>query len=263
MRCLGLVLITPGLVAGAVRADDRATARALIDKAILAQGGEAELSKWTAAAARHEGIFHGQGNKLVFFFTAEITRQGADRVRYVVNGKAGDRTFRHCYVLNGNRGWLSRDERTWACRREELDKLQEAAYADWVATLLPLKSPAFTLVPAGAVNVADRPALGVRVSSPGHRDVSLFFDQETGFLIKTQTRSKDDRGEEASEETFLSDYRAVKGTKQAMKVAIHRDGKPYLTYWVTDYEPREKMRDGTFDKPGAAERGTARNRGGR
>lgn len=249
MRFFCLVLIALGLVAGAVRADDGAAARALIDKAIRAQGGEAELRKWPAATAKHEGIFHGHGDKLVFFFTAEITTQGADRVRYVVHGKTGDRKFRHCYVLNGNRGWLSLDDKTWGCSREELAKLQEAAYANWVATLLPLKSPAFTLVPAGVANVADRPALGVRVSSKGHRDVSLFFDRETGLLVKTQTRSKDDRGKEATEETFLSDYRITKGTKQAMKAVTYRDGKPYLTYRVTDYEPREKVAGGTFDKP--------------
>jgi hypothetical protein len=118
-----------------------------------------------------------------------------------------------------------------------------------VATLLPLKSPAFTLAPAGRANVAGQPAMGVRVSSKGHADVSLFFDKETGLLVKTQTRSKDDSGAEAMEETLLSDYKVVNGTRQATKVVIYRDGKSFLTYWVTDCKPAEKFADGTFDKP--------------
>src|SRR5207248_11447730 len=103
----------------------------------------------------------------------------------------------------------------------------EQGYAGWVATLLPLKDKAFTLTTIGEVEVEKRPALGVKVSSKGHRDVDLYFDKESGLLVKTETRLKDEGGQEVMAETFLRDYKDVEGTKHAMKFAVHRDGKLY------------------------------------
>jgi hypothetical protein len=249
MRYCDLVLIVLMLLVPAVRADDSMAARALIDQAVLAQGGEAALSKWPAATAKLKGIFHGQRDKLVFFFTGEVATHGADRFRYFVDGEVAGRKFRLGYVFNGNRGWIQVDGRTRECTPEELYELQEDVYAGWVASLVPLKDPAFTLAPAGEVAVNARPALGVRVSSPGHRDVTLFFDKATGLVVKSQTRAKDDRGEEATYETFRSGYRLVQGTQQPMKLAVLRDGKPYLTWEVTDYRLAEALADGMFAKP--------------
>jgi hypothetical protein len=114
---------------------------------------------------------------------------------------------------------------------------------------VPLKDKAFTLAPLGEVNIDKRPALGVRVSSKGHRDVSLYFDKRTALLAKTEARVKDDDGQEVTEETYSSDYQEVQGTKQAMKFTIKRDGKPYLEGEVTEYKLSESLDESMFAKP--------------
>src|SRR5262249_33308325 len=86
----------------------------------------------------------------------------------------------------------------------------------------------FRLAPLGEVAVDGRPARGVKVSREGHRDVDLYFDREKSLLVKTQTRVKDDDGQEVTEETFLSDYKEAQGTNQAMKVVVQRDGELYV-----------------------------------
>jgi hypothetical protein len=40
-------------------ADEHEVARALVEKAIIAQGGEAALRKYPASLSKYKGIFHG------------------------------------------------------------------------------------------------------------------------------------------------------------------------------------------------------------
>lgn len=91
--------------------------------------------------------------------------------------------------------------------------------------------------------------MGVKASSKDHRDVKLFFDKETGLLVKTERVAKDEIGQELTEEMFLSDYKAVQDTKQAMKFVIKRGGRPYQSWEVIRYQFAERPEAGTFAKP--------------
>lgn len=231
-----------------VRADETDAARALIEKAIAAQGGEAELTKRPVVTTKIKGGFHGFGNKLAFTFTGESTTQGADRVKLVIDAD-GNAKFHMEYVLDGKRGWVKLNGDTRQLKKEELALFLEEAYASWVATLLPLKDKSFALTQLGEINIDKRPALGVKASSKDHRDVKLFFDKETGLLVKTERVAKDEIGQELTEEMFLSDYKAVQDTKQAMKFVIKRGGRPYQSWEVIRYQFAERPEAGTFAKP--------------
>ena len=231
----------------AARADDSAAARALVDKAIKAQGGEAVLSKWRGGTAKLKGTIHIEG--MAAAFTGEFAVQGSDRQKFDIQAEVGGEKFRLVYVLRGDKGWFKFNDDTMELDKEDLAEMQEEAYAGWLATLVPLKDKKFTLAPLGEIQVDQRPALGVKVSSKGHRDLNLYFDKETGLLVKTEARVKDDNDQEVTEETFLSDYKEVQGTKQATKFITKRDGKPYLEGEVTEYQLAEKLDDGVFAKP--------------
>jgi hypothetical protein len=242
-------LVSGLVLAGAVtaRADDAAAARALIDKAVQAQGGVAKLAKWPAVTARLKGTYHALGAAVAF--TGEFAAQGPDRYKLDIEAEADGQKFRLVQVLNGDKGWVKLDDDTEELDKEDLAEVKEEAYGEWVATLVPLKDKAFVLAPLGEVNIDKRPARGVTVSSKGHRDVNLYFDKETGLLVKTETRVKDDGGQEVTEETFLGEYKEVQGTKQATKFTVKRDGKLYLESEVTDYQLAEKLDDSVFAKP--------------
>ena len=230
------------------RADDGATAaRALVDKAVEAQGGYAKLAKLPAVTAKLKGTFHGFGQAVAF--TGEFAAQGPDRSKFDIEAEAGGQKFRVVNVLNGDKGWTKFNDDTEELDKDDLAEAKEEAYGEWVATLVPLKDKAFTLALLGEVNIDKRPARGITVSSKGHRDVNLYFDKETGLLVKTETRVKDDGGQEVTEETFLGEYKEVQSTKQATKVTVKRDGKLYLEYEVTDYQLAEKLDDSVFAKP--------------
>ena len=230
------------------RADDAADARALIEKAVKAQGGQEKLEKLSGHITKFKGKFHGMGQPIDM--TGEVASQGMDKQKLEVEVNAGGMKFRFVNVLNGDKGWNRMGDDTRAMSKDELAEAKEQGYAGWVATLAPLKDKQFTFATIGELKIDKRPALGVKVSSKGHRDIDLYFDKETGLLVKTETRVKDDgSGQEVMEESFPSDYKDVQGTKQAMKFTVKRDGKLFVEGEATELTLSEKLDASVFAKP--------------
>jgi len=236
------------LAAAPARADDAADARALVEKAVKAQGGQEKLEKFQAHTIRFKGSFHGMGQAIPM--TGEGSTQGSDRLKMEVEVDAGGMKFKFVSVLAGDKGWVRMGDTTNEMDKDQLAETREQAYASWVGTLTPLKDKEFTLATTGESKINDRPALGVKVSRKGHRDIDLFFDKESGFLVKTETRVKDEgSGQEVTEENYPSEYKEVQGTKQPMKFTVKRDGKLWVEGEATDYQLAEKLDASAFAKP--------------
>jgi hypothetical protein len=231
----------------AARADDGAAALALVDKAVRSHGGEANLARCPAVTAKMKGTFYGLGLKAPF--TGEFAAQGADRQRVVFEAEACGQAIRFVHVLCGDKCWNKLGDELEELDADGVADAREEAHAEWVATLVPLKAKAYTLTSLGEVRIDQRPAAGVRVSSKGHRDVSLYFDKETGLLVKTESRVKDEGGGEVTEETFLGGYQDVQRTKQATTLTVKRDGASYLEAELSEIKLAEKLDDTVFAKP--------------
>jgi hypothetical protein len=248
------VICVVGLLLGAVRAaqsgGEQADARAVIDRAIKAIGGEDNLSRFKAVNLKGAGTFYGLGEGIPY--TGEWAIQEPAQVRVAIEGKVNDQTFRLVRVINGDKGWvkLSGDE-TKPMSKDEVAEEREGLYAGWVASLRPLKDKAFKLAPLGNVKVGEHDAVGVRVSHEGHRDVSLFFDKATHLVVKTETIVKDIQGggNEVTQESYPSDYKEFDGVKHATKGMIKRDGKRFVEVEWSEVHPAEKLDDGVFTMP--------------
>ena len=97
--------------------------------------------------------------------------------------------------------------------------------------MLPLRDKAFKVALCGERKVGNRTAAVVRVSRNGHFDLNLYFDKETGFLVRSDTHFKEARtGKEIDQETTFSGYKDEDGSgiKSPTKAAIKRDGKRFV-----------------------------------
>ncbi len=213
-------------LAGAARADEQADLKKVIDKAIKAAGGEEKLAKYKAETFKGKGKFYGMGDGVDY--TGDWAIQRPDKMRVEI--KSGDFTFTR--VVNGGKVWVKLGDS--AMQVEDKDQIAEAKenmYAEWVSSLVPLvKEKGFTLAALGDAKVDGKAAVGVRVSSKGHRDVNLFFDKDKGLLVKAEYVVKDPMAgdKEQTQETLLSNYKEVSGVQKPMKVVINRDGKKYV-----------------------------------
>jgi hypothetical protein len=235
-------------VCAPARADDAADAKAIVEKAIKAQGGQEKLEKLSAQVIKFKGKFHGMGQPIDM--TGEVSTQGFDKSKLDVEVDVGGKKFRFINVLNGDKAWTRMSDKTSEMGKDELAEAKEQAYAAWAAKLTPLKDKQFTLATIGEVMIEKQATLGVKVSSKGHRDIDMYFDKETGLLVKTETRVKADGSDmEVQEESFASDYKEVQGTKQAMKFTVKRDGKLFVEGEATELTLEEKLDASIFAKP--------------
>jgi hypothetical protein len=244
-------VLTLGLVMalGPARADDAKAARALVDRAIKAHGGAETVGKFKASVTTFKGTFHGMG--MAIPMTGEISLFGADRAKADIEVDAGGMKIRVVNVVDGNKGWMKIGADTKDMSKDELVEAHQQQHAGWVASLAPLISgKGLALTTAGEMLVDDKATVGVTVSAKGKRDVTVYFDKETGLVARYDTKVKDEgSGREVTEETTASDYKDVQGTKQAGKIRTNRDGKLYLEGELTGHQLSESLEAGVFVKP--------------
>ena len=117
------------------------------------------------------------------------------------------------------------------------------------AHLLPaLRDKAFTLAHLGEVKLGDRAAIGISVTHKDRKDMSIFFDKDSGLPLKTEIRLTDPANKEITVEYLYSDYKDFDGIKHPGKVTIKADGKEF-TMELSELKAEETLDDSLFDKP--------------
>ncbi len=232
--CLGLVVAVVLALTGGVRAGDRETALALIDQAIKAQGGEVGLTKAQTLVRMATGTFFLGGET---GFTSETTFGLPGRAKMVVKLDKGGQIIQ---VLNGDRGWSSAGGMVNEMPREGIDELREEVYVEWLTTLVPLKKEGFTLTPVAA--------LGVKVSSKGHNDAILYFDKDSGLLVKFERQSRE-AGILAKKEYVLGGFKEFDGVKLPTKRTELLNGKKIAEVTSASYKFLSKADDAMFGRP--------------
>jgi hypothetical protein len=247
---LGLLLT----LGGPLWSGDPAAARALIDKAIQAQGGADKLARFHSAVLKGNGTYYGGSNEgKGIEFTGVWTAQGSDKMRMHLTLKTAAADLSRITVVNGAKGWtkFGKDPAS-PMPKDELAEERERTYATWVATLVPLKDKAFELKPAAEAKVGGRAAQGVRVSRKGHRDITLYFDKDSGLLVKSEMMIKkvdDGSNAKLQQEVFYSDYKDFGGARWPSRVRILQGGKRFVEVNFTEAQAKEKLDDKVFAEP--------------
>ena len=244
---VGLALgLLPAWTAPAVA---QADPRAIVARAIAAHGGEAKLGQLNAEQAKTRGTVHLDGKTIPF--TAEtfvqLPSQFKNVMTYELQGKKGSLT----QVLDGDKGWLSFDGNTKPLEEPLLSETRETMYAQRIARLLSLlKDKDIRLAGLPEVKVNDQPAVGVKVSTNGHKEISLYFDKASGLLVKIERRAlNSEPKKEVRQEEFFSDFKEVNGVKRPMKIMVLQDGVKFLEGEMTEVKPTEKLPENIFAKP--------------
>ncbi len=248
-RMSGVACVVGLLLAidGGLQADDGADARVVIDKAIRAMGGEERLAKFKANVSKGKGRFYNQGRAIEFTGQWFVQPPGQLKAMYVM--EMGGKKMTRIEVIDGDKGWIFMGDKLQELPATQLAEIHEGMFADSERTLLALKNPAFQFTALGEAKIGNRQVVGIKVTCKGHKDVSLYFDKELGFVLKMQTRSKDVNGREIEEETYYNDYRDCGPIKSYTKLTTKRDGKDFLDWEATEYQAVEKLEKSVFDKP--------------
>jgi hypothetical protein len=229
--------------------EDVEIARRIIDKALKAHGGAETLARLSAVTGEQTGkSYRGFGEPREY--TVEFAYQPPLRSWSSSRTKGNNgKDFVMTSARDGDRDWSRIGTHKGFTPPESKDEVREGAYASWIIMLYPLADRSIPIAPLGKSQVNGRPALGVVVTAKGHRPIKLFFDEQTGLLVKDEIRSEEYRGGESTYETIYDDYQTIDGIKCAMREKILKDGKLVGESHITKLKRSEKLDDKLFVEP--------------
>jgi hypothetical protein len=245
MRFGMFALISLALVGPLRAADDP---KAIVEKAIKAHGGEENLSKYKAAHVKGKGTMTVMGMDVSF--TVELYSQSPNKVRTDMVLEVMGNKFPVSQVYDGKKGWAKQADQVMELEGDQLQDMKDEAYGNYLESLVPLaKDKNLKLEAVPEIKVEGKPAVGVKVESKGHKDMTMYFDKDSGLLVMTKRKSKDPSGMEVESESYARDYKDFNGTKQATKILVKNDGKKFLEGQLTDVKILEKLDDSVFAEP--------------
>jgi hypothetical protein len=245
MRKTGTVCVAL-LLAGPAVAQE--TAQDVLDRAIKAHGGAAQLAKARADRVKIKG--HLVLNDKEVPFTGEVLVQLPGRFRSTLTVNNAGRAITIVQVLNGDKAWVSVDGQNQKIEPSALAEMRAAFHVQQALRLLPLRQgrgQTVALLPD--VKISDRPAAVLKVSAAGRPDLLLFFDRASGVLVKAEHTVGDGAGKDAKQEVIFGDYRDVGGYLRPLKMDAYRDGKKIMSAELTDVKYFDRFDDAEFDKP--------------
>lgn len=251
MRSLTLATTTAALsLLAAVPAGARQTPRTVVERAVGAHGGAERLARARAEKVRLQGKIFLPGKDALVSFTAESTLQLPARFKYAARlNVANDQTNSLVQIIDGDRAAVMVDGQPQQLSPPALAELRKTLHLQRVVRLVPLLTEAgFELTPLGESKVNNRVVFGVKVSAKGQKDLRLYFDRETGLLIKTEHNIQDG-SKEVLQEEFYGDFKDFGGIRRWTRIAAFRDGKKLLEAEVLDVRYFDKIDDAEFAKP--------------
>jgi outer membrane lipoprotein-sorting protein len=239
---------TIGLVVAAVAAVPAAAqdaAEAVVKKAIDAHGGLETLKKYPAGTSKMKGTMTIMGLEIPF--TGSIAFQVPAKYRLELEADAMGMKVALTQIVNGDQVKQLENGRPTPLPDAAKEELRQAAVLQELSLLYPLLDRAkYTLKAERDGDVGGKPAAVVLVQSKGLKDTRLFFDKQTGYLVKMERKGLDPEMKEVNEETVFSDFQKVAGMMVSMKATVTHDGKPFLSITSSDYKPMEKVDAKTF-----------------
>jgi hypothetical protein len=226
------------------------TPRALIERAIAAHGGAERLGRLRAEKIKLQGKVMVPGKDLVPF-AADSTLQLPDRFKYVARLiESADKSHTLVQVVDGDRVAVVVDDQPQQLPASALTELKTTLDLQRAARLVTLLTDRdYKLTALKPEKVNNRAALGVLVSAKGHRDLRLYFDHETGLLVKTEHAREDGSGKEVLQEEFYGDFKDFGGFRRWTRIMVFREGKKLMEAEVLDIRYFDKLDDTEFTKP--------------
>jgi hypothetical protein len=245
-RTLILLSAVAASASGVRAADDP---KAIITRAIKAHGGEEALTKYQAMEAKTTGKIDIAGVGEVDF-TQNVSVMFPDKIKDVVELTVAGQNLKIVTVANGDTVSIQVNGTDTEANDQIKETLKDARHLAKVNRLFPLlKDKGFDLSLFGEAKVEGKPAVGVTVATKGEKDIVLFFDTQSGRLVKTDRRTTPPGGAaEVQEERIILEYAEAKdGILVPKKILIKHDGKKYAEAEI-EAKLLEKIDESEFKK---------------
>jgi len=242
--CLLAMVFLPGVL----EAFPEETPQTIVERAIEVHGGMDRLGRYQADRARLKGTLIVNGRKVPF--TGETLVNLPARIKTTLKLTLDGKEQYLSQIMNGDKAQISIDGMNQRVEPKSLSEIQESMALARVVRLTPLiRDRSYELALLPETTIASRPVKGIRASVRGRKDIRLYFDKETGFLVKTEHTVEDSAGKEVLQEEYYSDFRDLKGFRRAIRMTVMKKGERIMEAEMTEVSYFEKIDDSEFGKP--------------
>lgn len=245
-----LLVLVAFLLGTPIQADDSIDPKALVQKAIQAHGGAKALKKYVAAEQTIEGTVDVMGQELKLVGNWWVQHPGYMKNEMLIT--VGENQLSFVNVVAKDQGWISVNGMTQEMPMDMLESAQQEVHASNLSRLIPLLDTVNKLKSLGEKKIADKPAIGIRVSNKKYKDVDLYFDKKTNLLAQMEVEIKDfmQGGKMVKQALIFGDYKKDNaGLQQPTTVILKRGGETYLEGKVTKSKAMEKIDKSVFKEP--------------
>ena len=235
--------------AGLAAADEKAAA--VVKKGIEAHGGADALNKYKAERFTMKGEVDVMGTATEF--TGGMAHAG-DKFRMDLSMQFMGMNITFRQVVNGDKAkrTVKVGDMDVPAGDVEKDEMKMIVAGHLAQRLTPLLDPKHFTIRAGDDEDVNGKKAAVVVATPKaiDKEIKLYFDKESGLLVKTGHQGKGP-GEggartDVYQESYLSEFKKVNGVQVATRVQQNHDGKKFLTSTMSDIELLEKLDDSEF-----------------
>jgi outer membrane lipoprotein-sorting protein len=242
MRRIPILCLALLLLACPLRADEK-EAKAIVERAIKAQGGSEALSKALHCSRTDSGVLWSAGREVPLSSKVSLGLPG--KMRWEIEL---DKKIKTTIVLNGDKGWQTEGGPARELSAQRVKELVEEAYVLWIATLVPLTKDGFTLSTVDDVKVDGEEAAGVKVVKKGHAETLMYFLKRNGALVRIN-RKVSEGGLTVEKEYLYSNYKDFDGVKLHTRELVKVNGSKWNEFTISAYTFVKKFDKGTFAKP--------------
>jgi outer membrane lipoprotein-sorting protein len=254
-------LLTIMLIAAPAK-DEQSEAEAILDNAIKAVGGQDKLTKLTSYTLKLKRTPPSRPGVVGVETTIEISYDLPDRKRSESTRDVGGTKTTTLQIVNGDKAWVSSRGTVSELSAERAKRLIWEPFAEFPLRQLPLyKGKGYKLSMLGESKVEEKKAVGIKVSAEGKNNQKLYFDKETGLLLKSEYElnrtAPTGAGVPAGAvdnspivvEVFYEDYKEAGGIRYPTKTRRIQGGRNVSEDEVIEFRPVEKFDEKTFAKP--------------
>ena len=172
----------------------------------------------------------------------EIKLALPDKVAVVVTTPQGA----FSQALAGDSGWIKNAREQRPMNNTELARAKSLI---WSLDPLPLKEPYPRMLFAGPEKIGDRETLRLRMNTPEKRRAVLYFDKETGLLVRRILYTDTPVGSDPEQIDF-EDYRDVEGVKIPYTIKVsYLDNAFTATRKITEMKHHVTLDGSAFAAP--------------
>jgi hypothetical protein len=247
-QTLPVLCVMAGLLGSLSAQAQQDEARALLERAIKAHGGEDKLKASYATHVKAKAKATDGGNEIAVTLDAYFALP--DKVKLVMNVEVQGNNISAIVVADGKAVHANIMGKPEGLPDALVKELKSSLYREFVTRLAPLRGKGFKLSPLGEVKIDDKEAVGLQVTHDGKPDMNLYFDKATYLLIKAEYRSiEPGMMQEVDQVRRFSDYKEFGGAKLATRMVMHNDGKKFMELEITELRIVDKHDPAMFGKP--------------